>query len=358
MNASATSPTSVPPTHASGLRALVVEDNEINMLTYAGFEVTTANDGQQAIDAIAHTNTPFDLVLMDMQMPVMDGLQATRAIRQLPQHAHLPIVAMTANAMAQDRQRCLDAGMNDFVAKPIDPDLLWAALLRWIPPRQGYAPPPASTTPDTQPPEPVLPQPIEGLDTALGLRRCMGKTGFYRQMLLQFAQQQAHTPALIQQAMDQQQWPEARRLAHSLKGVAGNLGATHVQSLAEALEHAISDNPNHLEPHTAHTHLQALQPALNTLLQHLLAALATPHISNHTPEPPRARTPHVHNLCTELQALLESGDIAAQDWIQQHQPTLSNALGPKAQVITDAVLSFDFDLALQHLTPLLPDAPP
>jgi CheY-like chemotaxis protein len=351
-----------------GARLLLVEDNEINqqvareMLTHAGFEVSTANDGQQALAAIAQSTTPFDLVLMDMQMPVMDGLQATRAIRLQQEHAQLPIVAMTANAMAQDRQRCLDAGMNDFVAKPIDPDLLWAALLRWIPPRQAYIPPPATQhKPALQPValEPVLPQAIDGLDTALGLRRCMGKVDFYRQMLSQFTQQQSDTPALVQQAMDQQQWSEARRLAHSLKGVAGNLGATHIQALAETLEHSLIDNPGPEPAQRAQDQLNALQPALQRLLLALSAALQeTP-----TAAPPPALAsiangPLLRSTCTELKTLLESGDLAAQDWIQQHQDQLSAALGAQKTPLINAIANFDFDQALLVLQKCCDQAPP
>jgi two-component system sensor histidine kinase/response regulator len=123
-----------------GASILLVEDNEINrevaseMLQDAGIRVTTAEHGQQALDRLV-AGELFDLVLMDMQMPVLDGIAATEAIRALPAHHALPIVAMTANVMATDRQRCLDVGMNDFVAKPIDADQLWGALLRWMPQR-------------------------------------------------------------------------------------------------------------------------------------------------------------------------------------------------------------------------------
>jgi two-component system, sensor histidine kinase and response regulator len=133
-----------------GGHVLVVEDNEINqevmrdMLQDVGLDVTTADNGQEALDFLAlapGTDRPVDLVLMDMQMPVMDGVAATRAIRALPALASLPIVAMTANAMTQDRERCLQAGMNDFLTKPVDPDRLWDAVLRWVAPAQAEAPP-------------------------------------------------------------------------------------------------------------------------------------------------------------------------------------------------------------------------
>jgi CheY-like chemotaxis protein len=118
---------------------LLVDDEPINqmiareLLEASGLQVAVADDGQAAVDRVAAE--PFDLVLMDMQMPVLDGLKATRRIRQLPDRADLPVVAMTANAFVEDRAQCLAAGMNDFVAKPIDPNTLFATLLRWLRPR-------------------------------------------------------------------------------------------------------------------------------------------------------------------------------------------------------------------------------
>jgi two-component system sensor histidine kinase/response regulator len=120
-----------------GARILLVEDNEINqevatiVLTDEGFHVDVANDGQQAIDRLEQAQTPYDFVLMDMQMPVMDGVTATRRLRQNPRFADLPIIAMTANVMEEDKKRCLDAGMNDHIGKPIEPEELQATLLRW-----------------------------------------------------------------------------------------------------------------------------------------------------------------------------------------------------------------------------------
>ena len=128
-----------------GTRVLVVEDNELNrllageLLRGGGLTVDFAHNGRQAVDCLAQvdagTDADYGLVFMDMQMPVMDGLEATRRIRQLPGRERLPIVAMTANAMVEDSERCLAAGMNDYISKPFSPEALWALLQRWLTPR-------------------------------------------------------------------------------------------------------------------------------------------------------------------------------------------------------------------------------
>ncbi len=164
-------------THLAGASILLVEDNEMNqqiakeLLEDAGFAVDIAIHGLEAVAKVQQKS--YDIVLMDMQMPVMDGVTATTEIRKLPGFAELPIVAMTANAMQQDRERCLAAGMNDHLAKPIEPNDLLAALQKWINPDNIKAPLPRKQTP-TDAPTPI-PTDIEGLDTALGLRRMQGK---------------------------------------------------------------------------------------------------------------------------------------------------------------------------------------
>jgi len=218
-----------------GARILLVEDNEINqhvaseILRDAGLEVEIAENGLVGV-AMAQ-RTRYDLVLMDMQMPVMDGLTATRELRKTLAPGELRIVAMTANAMDRDRQACLSAGMDDFVPKPIDPGELWRVLLRWIPARTSTAP--AQLNPLSQP------QPLEaipGLDTVAGMHRMMGKRKLYLQMLRRFADGQHDTPERLRQALAIDDWETAERLAHNVKGVSGTIGATEVPKHAAAVE--------------------------------------------------------------------------------------------------------------------------
>src|SRR5277367_5514216 len=170
-------------------------------------------------------------------MPEMDGYTATRLIRAEPRLQGLPIIAMTAHALVEERQNCLDAGMCDHVTKPIDPDALIATLLRWAKPREVHAAG-ADVTPAKPVDEIMLPE-IEGVDLQDGLKRVVGNKRLYRDLLLQFALKQADAPAQISAAIEGGDWKLAERIAHTVKGVAGNIGLGQVFAVAEKLEKAI-----------------------------------------------------------------------------------------------------------------------
>ena len=231
-----------------GATILLVEDNEVNqevavgLLADAGFEIDIANNGKEAVDMIPQRD--YDVVLMDMQMPVMDGISATIAIRKDARFKDLPILAMTANAMQQDKEKCEAAGMNDHIAKPIDPDELFRTLLKWIKPRhakdgvQGKA----GGSIKGQGGELIasLPQ-IAGLDVQLGLKRVMGKVPLYLSMVRKYVSNQELTPKQILQALNEGDRATAERLAHTAKGVSGNIGAEALQEMAGELEKMIHD---------------------------------------------------------------------------------------------------------------------
>ncbi|SIQ46389.1 two-component system, unclassified family, sensor histidine kinase and response regulator [Aromatoleum tolulyticum] len=228
-----------------GARLLLVEDNELNqevaseLLGAAGLRVDIAGNGAEAVQRVQQA--AYDLVLMDMQMPVMDGVTATRAIRRLPACADLPIVAMTANAMAGDREQCIEAGMNDHIAKPIQPDRLWAALLRWISPRgaaDGAAGTSGAPAAPSAAPRAILARlrRVPGLDPDLGVRRLMGKEDFYLSLLRKFVTGYGDFTARLDAALAGGDLAAAERLAHSLKGLAGQIGATVLQEVAAELE--------------------------------------------------------------------------------------------------------------------------
>jgi two-component system sensor histidine kinase/response regulator len=235
-----------------GCRILVVEDNDINqqvareLLEDAGLRVDVADNGAAALKKLRETS--YELVFMDMQMPVMDGIEATRAIRAIPALAHLPVVAMTANAMETDRHRCVEAGMNDYLAKPFDPQDMTALLLRWIRPAADT---PQSPAPAEPPPTQAagVPRGIPGLDVGLGLSRMAGKKPLYVAMLRRYAAGQATATKRIRQALNAGDLSTAERIAHTLKGVSGSVGAAAVEQLAGAVEQALRDGLQHEEVH-------------------------------------------------------------------------------------------------------------
>jgi two-component system sensor histidine kinase/response regulator len=265
-----------------GARILLVEDNDINqqvareMLQDLGLVVDVADNGHIALDMV--DKGCYGLVFMDMQMPVMDGVTATLEIRKLARYKELPIVAMTANAMKQDRRKCLDAGMDDVLIKPLDPDNLIAILLRWIRPGRGgslarvtqpahtvaqLAAPPVALA---RPAPGELPRGIAGLDTILGLSRMVNKKPLYLNMLRRYVNSQRTACTEIRQTLATGDLTTAERVAHTIKGVSGNVGATVVQELAAALEHALR------EGHPLPDILDRLAPLENELVI-LIAAL-------------------------------------------------------------------------------------
>ena len=244
-------------THIRGARVLLVEDNEINqqvaqeILGGAGLTVTVVGDGKQAVDAVQADH--YHAVLMDVQMPVMDGYTATREIRKWEAEEKIrnsqpatpiPIIAMTASAMAGDREKALDSGMNDHVAKPIDVDQLFSCLANWIKPGVRGFEPKADTAPKTletapAPPKDQLPETIEGINIKEGLMRLGGNEKLYLSILMKLRDDYAKTDQEINDLLQSEKAGEAERLAHSIKGVAGNVGAGSLQEAAAALESII-----------------------------------------------------------------------------------------------------------------------
>ena len=223
-----------------GLRILLVEDNEINqdfaseLLTRAGISVEIAGNGMLALQMLEKYQ--FDCVLMDVQMPEMDGYAATRAIRLQEKFRHLPIVAMTAGAMSGDREKALQAGMNDYVTKPIDPQKLFRKLLQWA--HADSPPQTAEVSRTISHGIQELPR-IPGMDTEAGLERIGGNIAMLVKVLKKFCLNHADTTDKIQKALETGQIDEARLLAHSLAGVAGNLGVKIIEKLARAIEASI-----------------------------------------------------------------------------------------------------------------------
>jgi len=264
-----------------GASVLLAEDNEINqqvareLLEGVGLQVSIAANGSEALELVRQH--PFDLVLMDIQMPVMDGFEATARLRALPQFAQLPILAMTAHAMADDRQKSLDAGMNEHVTKPIDPDELFAALVRWIPPRDATPHLDAIPRADQAPDADLLPEELPGIDMEAGIARVGGNRKLYHSLLVKLHDGYADAAARLRGQIEAGQLQEAQLLSHSLKGVAGNVGARRLQAAASDVEAPLK--------HSQEVPAAALE-AFDAALQEVVDVLAPIAASqNHAPEP-------------------------------------------------------------------------
>jgi PAS domain S-box-containing protein len=331
-----------------GARVLLVEDNEINQevamgqLEDAEVFVDLAENGEVALRMIRDND--YDVVLMDMQMPVMDGIEATRIIRSNPRFEGLPIIAMTANAMASDRILCLEAGMNDHIAKPIDPDQLFGVLLRWIrrPDDDGRAAPSATTVQPTD--GQVSDLAISGIDVRAGLKRTGGNRKRYEALLRKFADQQAGTVSAMQSALSMGDAATADRAAHSLKGAAATLGATALSEAAAKAETAIKTGKGRDEA------VQSLSLSLDAVLSSLGAAL--PDESGGNGSTPAAGDPaRVKEPLIRLKQLLEADDGEAANFIVDAKPQLAGVLtSAEIKALSDRVGNFDFDSALKCLS--------
>jgi PAS domain S-box-containing protein len=327
-----------------GARILLVDDNELNqevateLLREAGFVVDLASNGLIALNQ-ARTND-YDIVLMDMQMPVMDGLTATKEIRKEPHLKDIPVVAMTANAMQGDRDRCIAAGMNDHVAKPIEPEDLWKALLKWIKPRHRIST--RSTGKPKVEEDRELPFDIKGLDLNSGLRRMLGKKSLYLTMLRKFAAGQKSTPAEIMLALDSNDWMTAERLAHTLKGVAGNISATALQQLAENLETVIKARSDRQVIDFTIDLLKLSLESLVLQLEQKLPALKSKIAVVVVPE-------KLKEVCDKLDALLSDDDTKAADVMNANVDLLHTAFPNHYGKIDEGILACDFEAALAAL---------
>ncbi len=306
----------------AGLRVLLVEDHPVNqeialrLLSSRGAQVDVAGNGQEGLERLlARGPSAYDLVLMDLQMPVLDGLSATRKLRELPEFDALPILAMTAHALAEERAQCTAAGMQGHIAKPLDVTRLVRELQRY---RPAPAPAPARPT----------------LDLQVGLRQFDGQSALYRRTLQGFADQYAAGLAGWPDWLASGNWTELRRAAHTLQGLAATLGAHPLHQVALALERsaAVADADG------AQRHLGRVEPALGLLQAEIQAALTR---GWDAAPPPRASGP---GDMAELHRLLAQSDSRALDWWQAHGA--HSGLAPELhQRLDRALAALDFDAA-------------
>ena len=338
--------------HFTGARLLLAEDNPINrevaleLLHGAGLSVDTAENGRIALEKVLSNN--YDLVLMDVQMPEMDGLTATRALRSRPDFAPLPILAMTANAFDDDRHACLDAGMNDFVAKPVNPEQLYETVLRWLSAddRQRLAVDRFDSAELLSPP-PVPAQAfnLPGVDVTAGLGAVKGNSTKYRHLLRIFAESHAEDMKQVQAFLIDGNIADAHRLAHNLKGVSATLGARTVSDLAARLDNAFRREASVAE----RSELASLcDHELTQLVQAILALPVEAEPMEQTDigdiDPERLR-----RTLAELEKLLAENNALASNLARDSANLLRTRLGKRYSEFSRQIDIFDYETALETL---------
>jgi len=329
-----------------GVRILLAEDNLLNqqiateILEDEGLVIDVANNGQEAVDMV--NKKAYAMVLMDMQMPIMDGLEATRTIRKNFSNDDLPVLAMTANASDADRQKCLASGMDAHITKPIDPDLLFTEIAKWIKPNNT---PPitnktlAITTKETQ----TIPE-IKGVDTNLGLKVAAGKVSLYIKMLKTFSTDQVNAVENIKKAIEKNDFATGQLIAHTLKGTCGSIGATELQNKAEILESHLKEKMSHAKIVEL---LDVIQPRLLLVIGSIHELLPNKEKTNETTA---LNEEEVKSLILHLSELLASDDTEANELLEKNSSMLQHYIGVDAfNKISDALESFDFELGLKIL---------
>lgn len=310
----------------SGVKVLLVEDNQLNqevareILEGRGVSVDLAENGIEAVARVLHSGVIYDAVFMDVQMPLMDGLEATRHIRTRHGFDSLPIIAMTASAMASDRLLCLQAGMNDQVNKPIDVTELFATLHRWVRPGAFVSMPTGKGSEEAT--EIRFPDQIPGIDVPKALKR-LGSAVLLRKLLLSFRQENLATTENLHAALAQGDDQLVQRLIHTVKGVGGNLGATELANSASLLEDAIKGGDADTQCASWSKFEKDLSLLLNSIqaMEERGAKFAETKINGSAATLPAARE-RVVLLLRELMILLDANNMTALGVWAEMKPLL------------------------------------
>ncbi len=330
-----------------GAKILVVEDNDINLeliqelLSGNGIFFRTANNGREALAWLAQE--AFDGVLMDCQMPVMDGYTATRRIREQKRFKDLPVIAMTANAMTGDRQKVLDAGMNDHIPKPVKVNDFFKTLSKWVTPGQGASAGKPAVSQEASVSAAVLPE-LPGINIKEGLSATENNAGLYRRLLLRFYEQQQDFENQFRAAQSDSDPDAAQRLVHTLKGVADTLGIEGVRKVAEELEAACTEDEARVE-----SLLAALSAALAPVLAGLQGLKPSPVKANREPAAAIDKKA-VESVLRELHDLVVNDNIKADAVVKELVLLLgADTASGTLNKIVSAIESYDFEEALKGL---------
>lgn len=333
-----------------GARILLVEDNELNqqvacdLLIQASFSVDIADNGQKALEMLESER--YDCVLMDVQMPVMDGYEATRRIREDERFKDLPVLAMTANAMSDDVQKTRDAGMNDIIPKPVIPNDLFSKLMRYIPHGERALPgQPAAGQMESA--EEITLSVIEGVDTASALQRMRGNVRGYLDLVQKFIKTEKSTADEIQEALDRDDRKTARIKAHTLKGLAATIGADRLSELSAAVDSILKDDAAELD--------SAALSDLSAELKKIISALG----ELHDPENERVLEENLqamHEFSAEfsqLETMLEEFNPEAKEQLAGIMSRLNTPDREKLVTVRENIEAFKFSEALSMLNAII-----
>jgi two-component system, sensor histidine kinase and response regulator len=337
-----------------GARILLAEDNDMNqqiaveLLHSAGMDVVVAGNGREAIERLEEPDARFDMVLMDIQMPEMDGYEAVRRIRARQRFADLPIIAMTAHALVEEKQRAAAAGMNDYISKPIDPEAMFDTLRRFYRaenagPKPAPPPPEAPAKADAGAAIPAIP----GIDVEAGLRRVVGNKRLYLDLLRRYVEGQEDAAARIKAAMEKGDVALAELVAHTLKGVSGNIGADEAQAAAGELEESIGDEGI----------LTRLALVMDATIARIRSAIAgSEDKSEGTPAmtamPSTSIAPA--EILVKLERYIKESDSEAVDYLASIRDELAAACPRDLfERLETALRAYDFPAAIRALEPLL-----
>jgi two-component system, sensor histidine kinase and response regulator len=339
----------------SGSRVLLVEDNSLNqqvaseILIDAGMQVTVVGDGQQAIDILG--KKVFDLILMDIQMPVMDGWTAAKAIRSGHRLNSVPIIALTALSMNEDKQMCLESGMSDHLLKPIDPDLLIEKLIQWLPEvkRDIDHQTVIKAVENKDLASLGLPSVIAGLDMAVGLKFAMGNPDFYRRLLIKVLDEIPKVLASLAESIAIEHWIDAKRHAHTIKGISATIGADALQKVSADLEFELG----HSEERDI---ILNMKNAIDDEVLNLLKPLHAFYFGSKEGDSVASENTLVLDdvskmkLLKDLQSLLQEGDAAAGEFFEGNQQAFECIWGARSKELIRLINQFSFNDALEWMS--------
>ncbi len=342
-------------------KILLAEDNEINqqiaveLLRVVGITTDVCNNGQEVLDKLIFAGPQaYQLILMDLEMPEMDGHQATQLIRRDPRFNHIPIVAMTAHALKEIREQCVDDGMQDFLSKPVHPEQLYQTLARWL--DAVYHHPPANQAESGTRLELAIPE-FDELDSRLGLSHVAGNRALYLHLLQRFCQTQRDCMKQLRRHFGQNDKSPFMLAVHNLRCISGSIGAHEVTHAAKMLERSLADPHTTLPGAQIEGRLQVLERSFITLMAGLERFFEQhPELidrdsgSDPVGHPGGKPKREIQQQIRHLAALLADNDSQANDYFQQIRPHLLNVLGkPELALLAQWMDEYEFELAYQRL---------